>query len=493
MIRNALINRKNWDDIAIIDSGKTATYGELAKKALSIQKMLLKEDAQNIAVFLPDGADFIAAFFGVLMSNKAVFPLNSQLSKYELLPLIHKAGVHTIVTSQANRDLFENMASEYGLNLDIIYLEELNTENLELDTVEGNDKGKPEQPMILLSTSGTTGNAKIVQLSEINFETSTFGYIGNMDYDKCRDMDIRYVIGTPFCSAYGLLVVAVCILRSFPIVVVEGVFTLNSLYKAAQDYRATHYEGGVMTAVMMDQTSDREIVYDISSLKYLGLAGSKISSQILARLLKSFPDIEFWTGYGMTEAAPLIAKPYKRMPANKLNSVGLAYGNEIIMIEDKGEITDLPFQIGEIVVKGENVMIGYLDNEEETAKVIKNGFLYTGDIGYLDEEGYLYICGRKKNVIIVRGFNVYPEEVESCLMNSKLVKDCVVYGEVDDDGEEFVCADVVLSGSEVSEADIRDFLSTKLTNYKLPKKIYIREILQKTATGKNKIVKGTDE
>ena len=182
MIRNALINRKNWDDIAIIDSGKTATYGELAKKALSIQKMLLKEDAQNIAVFLPDGADFIAAFFGVLMSNKAVFPLNSQLSKYELLPLIHKAGVHTIVTSQANRDLFENMASEYGLNLDIIYLEELNTENLELDTVEGNDKGKPEQPMILLSTSGTTGNAKIVQLSEINFETSTFGYIGNMDY-----------------------------------------------------------------------------------------------------------------------------------------------------------------------------------------------------------------------------------------------------------------------------------------------------------------------
>lgn len=248
-----------------------------------------------------------------------------------------------------------------------------------------------------------------------------------------------------------------------------------------------------MTAVMMDQTSDREIVYDISSLKYLGLAGSKISSQILARLLKSFPDIEFWTGYGMTEAAPLIAKPYKRMPVNKLNSVGLAYGNEIIMIEDKGEITDLPFQIGEIVVKGENVMIGYLDNEEETAKVIKNGFLYTGDIGYLDEEGYLYICGRKKNVIIVRGFNVYPEEVESCLMNSKLVKDCVVYGEVDDDGEEFVCADVVLSGSEVSEADIRDFLSTKLTNYKLPKKIYVREILQKTATGKNKIGKGTDE
>ena len=174
MIRNALINRKNWDDIAIIDSGKTATYGELAKIALSIQKMLFKEDGQNIAVFLPDGADFIAAFFGVLMSNKAVFPLNSQLSKYEVLPLIHKAGVHAIVTSQANRGLFENMASEHGLNLDIIYLEELNTENLELDTVEGNDKGKPEQPMILLSTSGTMGNAKIVQLSEINFETSTF-------------------------------------------------------------------------------------------------------------------------------------------------------------------------------------------------------------------------------------------------------------------------------------------------------------------------------
>lgn len=94
------------------------------------------------------------------MSNKAVFPLNSQLSKYELLPLIHKAGVHTIVTSQANRDLFENMASEYGLNLDIIYLEELNTENLELDTVEGNDKGKPEQSNDFVKYFGNYGKCK---------------------------------------------------------------------------------------------------------------------------------------------------------------------------------------------------------------------------------------------------------------------------------------------------------------------------------------------
>jgi len=131
-------------------------------------------------------------------------------------------------------------------------------------------------------------------------------------------------------------------------------------------------------------------------------------------------------------------------------------------------------------------MLGYYDNEEETNKILKNGYLYTGDIGYLDEDGYLYICGRKKNIIIIRGFNVQPEEVEECLLNSLLVKECFVYGQTDAFGNEMICADVVLMQPNVQMKEIRDYCNSHLTGYKRPQKIYIRKEIKKNVTGKIK-------
>lgn len=132
-------------------------------------------------------------------------------------------------------------------------------------------------------------------------------------------------------------------------------------------------------------------------------------------------------------------------------------------------------------------MLGYYENEEETNKVIKNGFLYTGDIGYLDEDGYLYICGRKKNVIMVRGFSVYAEEIESCILNSRLVRDCCVYGSRDELGNETVCADVVPASGQIGEEELRAYCRKHLSGYKQPRKIQVVEELEKTTTGKNKI------
>ena len=148
-------------------------------------------------------------------------------------------------------------------------------------------------------------------------------------------------------------------------------------------------------------------------------------------------------------------------------------------------MTSEPYIRGEIVVKGPNVMLGYYQNEEETRKILKNGFLYTGDIGYLDDEGYLYICGRKKNVIIVRGFNVYPEEVEACILDSRLAADCVVYGETDAGGDEFVCADIV-PAEQVREEDIRAYFRAHLSAHKQPRKIRLLSSIEKTATGKSR-------
>ncbi len=189
----------------------------------------------------------------------------------------------------------------------------------------------------------------------------------------------------------------------------------------------------------------------------------------------------------MTEAAPLITKCSK-ISLEKLDSVGKAIKGVEISIEADGVITDVPYTNGEILVKGPNVMSGYFRNEEETKKVLKHGYLYTGDLGYLDEDGYLYICGRKKNVIIVRGFNVYPEEVEACILNSLLVNDCVVYGETDPLGIETVCADIVpadpLVSQEKIEEEIRAYCKVHLSGFKQPRKIQIVDAIRKTVSGK---------
>jgi len=480
MIRNSLLNRKNWDKTAVIDDKKHYSYRDLTQKAIAIGRQLPQKQRRNIAIFLPNSKNYIAALFGVIMSGMTAFPLNIQMTSHEIAPLLEQADVHTVVTSKTYRSLFEDIIETVPVQ--VIYVEEL-TEPESSAFHRTEDIGVDE-PMILLSTSGTTGKAKIVQLSEKNIASSTFAFIAKMDYEKITKNEIRVALGTPFPSAYGLLILTVCVIKSFPIVVLKEVFTLDMLYKAAEEHKVTHFEGGVSVGLLMEQMAGRPIPYDISSFRYFGLAGSQITSDTLKRLTEAYPGIEFWPGYGMSEAGPLIAKPDKKVNMDKLDSVGTAINCVKIMIDINGVLTDAPHTTGEIVVKGPNVMLGYYKNEEETHKILKEGYLYTGDIGYLDEDGYLYICGRKKNVIIVRGLNVHAEEVEACILNSGLVKDCIVYGETDSLGNEIVCADIIPMTAQVQTDEIRSYCKDHLANYKQPQRVKMIDTINKTATGK---------
>ena len=156
------------------------------------------------------------------------------------------------------------------------------------------------------------------------------------------------------------------------------------------------------------------------------------------------------------------------------------------MLETDEGITNKPYINGEIIVQGPNVMLGYYNNEDATEEILRNGWLHTGDIGYFDDDGYLFICGRKKNMILVRGFNVFPEEIETRMLGSALIKECLVYCETDDPGTETVCAEVVPANSEVTLKMIYKWCAENLTDYKRPKIIRLTKALKKTSTGKNK-------
>ena len=491
MIRNALQTWRGHDTEAALGE-KTISYGELARQAAVLQACLPCDLAGSIAaVYLPDGSDFLAALFAVLQAGWAALPLSNRLKEKEVSDLVSRVPVKVVFTAKKLLSLCRKAVENCQDTPLLLCTEEILLSDIRPLTIEeirkSNSSVGPDSTMLLLASSGTTGRAKLVCLSEANIDYNVHTYLNHMGYELHGDAHPRYVLGTPFSGIYGLLVAFSCITRGFPMLSMADDFTLDSFYRAVQDFKLSHYEGGTLAALLICRTLDHPSCYDISTLKYFGFGGSKAPAGTLEHLSEAFPQIRFWSGYGMTEASPLIAQPFQVLPFEKLESVGVPLPGAEIRLETEGGLTDEPDSPGEIVVRGPNVMRGYYEDEEATREIMRDGWLHTGDIGYFDKDGYLYICGRKKNMILVRGFNVYPEEVETCLISCPLVKDCVVYGTEDEEGLETVCADVVPAADKVSLDSIRAWCASYLADFKCPRRIQLVEGINKTVTGKNKI------
>ena len=471
-MRNLLAKQPNPDIIAITQNDKDISYRELMTKSAIIGNQLCGKTI--VALMLPNTWEYISAFWACLYCGITVFPLNVQLTCHEVIPLLEYACITTVITSKEYSHIFDNTSIE------LILLENL-PKQVPKTSLHINSKDK-NRTAVLLSTSGTSGNPKIVRLSENNIHTSVLGYIDKVKLDnKCK-----FFLSVPFCSSHGLMTLSACLSLCVPLVIQDGIFTLDSFFSAAQKYKITHYDGNATPILLLDKILGRKIPYNLDCLRFFGFGGSQISGDIIRRVSNAFPQWGFNQGYGMTEAGPLIAKHPAVIPmlSEKADSSGTAINGVEIYILAGDTITQAPGKKGEILVKGANVMKGYLNNDIETRLALKDGFLHTGDIGYLDEDGYLYVCGRKKSMIIVRGFKVCPEEVESCINASSLVSDCRVYSSFDRQKNEAVWADVVLSSNNVSPSDIIDYCKKHLAPYKCPSKIIACASIAKNVSGK---------
>ena len=211
------------------------------------------------------------------------------------------------------------------------------------------------------------------------------------------------------------------------------------------------------------------------------------SAPLPAQILEEFEarfHIPLIEGYGLSEASPVVAKnPLDR--TRKAGSIGLPIPNVEVSIQDDTGRELGTGEIGEVCVRGGNVMLGYWKQPLETAKVMRNGWLLTGDVGYRDQEGYYYITDRKKDMILVNGINVYPREVEDVLYEFPGVKEAAVVGMRDSrKGEQPVAYLVPTDGATINEKDLRHFMQPKLANYKIPRKVVIMAALPRNAAGK---------
>ena len=326
-------------------------------------------------------------------------------------------------------------------------------------------------PAALLYTGGTTGRSKGVLLSHENL-----AFAGKAGHDAGHLPEIvRGLTALPLSHAYGLLVTVVGLhaLERHETVLMRW-FDPGAWLELAQEHR-TQIVAVVPSMLQMLLALPVED-YDLSELRYVVSGGASLSTDVAEELVRRLPHVEIREGYGLTETAGLVSStPPGRA---RLGSVGKpAPGVEVRIDGDE--------EVGEICVRSPSVMLGYWNAPELTAETVQDGWLRTGDLGYLDRDGYLYVVDRKKDLIIRGGFNVFPRDVEEALLQHPAVAAAGVVGRPDAvHGEEVVAFVELRAGHELDADDLVGFAKERIGGYKYPREVHVVGSLPLTAVGK---------
>jgi long-chain acyl-CoA synthetase len=488
--RGAALHR---DRIALVFEGQRFTYAELDDRvnrlANALAKLGLKKGGR-VTILAENTHKYLEIYFGAAKLGLSVTPLNFRLSDNELDYIINDSEATVLFAGDGYEERSLGLKADLKgisrwISMDnrtdgFLFYEDL------LKDAANTDPGievDENEMAVLMYTGGTTGLPKGVMLSHRNIITAFTGQIIGFEFNHrdatCYSLPLFHIAIWPVFCLLALGGKAVILRRP----------DLGDIMRLIQDEKCTHIVlvPTILTWLMNDPRIDQ---FDLSSLSTITYAGSPMSVDVLRRYIQKFGNV-FSQGYGLTEAAPLVSILLKEDhflegPKTKLLSsvgkVGLPVEAQIV---DEDDSPLEPGKIGEIAIRGKNVMMGYWKNPELTAKALRGGWLHTGDVGMIDEDGYIYLMDRKADMIITGGENVYPKETEDALYEHQAVLECAVVSAPDERWGERVQAVVVLKkGSTVTADELISHCRSRLAGYKCPKTLEFWEELPKTAVGK---------
>jgi acyl-CoA synthetase (AMP-forming)/AMP-acid ligase II len=441
----------------------------------------------RVAIVLPNGPEMVTAFLGVAAAATCA-PLNPNYRAPEFNFYLSDLAAKALL-------ILKDMASParevaQTLKIPVIELSPLLTKGAGLFTLTGaaqpltteGGSSQPDDEALVLHTSGTTSRPKIVPLSQTNICISAHNISQTLQLtptDRCLNV-------MPLFHIHGLMASTLASLRAGASLVSTPGFAADKLFPWLAEFQPTWYTAvpTMHHAILARAEANREVIRR-NPLRLLRSSSSSLPPQVMVALedIFSAPMIE---AYGMTEAAHQMTSNTLPPGRRKAGSVGLAAGPQVrIMAEEKDEFLEQG-QIGEIVIQGPNVTRGYANNIEANAKAFTaDRWFRTGDQGYLDEEGYLFITGRLKEIINRGGETIAPREIDEALMNHPAIRQAVAFAVPHPTLQEDVAAAVILrSGSETSAKEIRAFAFEQLADYKVPSQILIVDEIPKGATGK---------
>ncbi|NOZ83385.1 MAG: long-chain fatty acid--CoA ligase, partial [Epsilonproteobacteria bacterium] len=350
-----------------------------------------------------------------------------------------------------------------------------------IDKIDSNDLfdtvyRSPNNPASIIYTSGTTGEPKGVVLSHGNVISNSYAAI---HHTRISPND-RLICFLPLFHSFAQNFIANSAINCGATLVLHKKYEQDDILELTKQHKVTRFYAVPTIYIMLLNTPG--IKEYLKSLTYSFSAASSLPVEVIKEW-KEQTGMNINEAYGLTESSPFAT--YNHEFRHKAGSVGTSIENVEIRIADKN---DNPLKVGEegeILIQGPNVMLGYFGKQKETEETLKNGWLHTGDVGKLDDEGYLYIVDRTKDMINSGGENISPREVEETLYQNDCVQECSVVGMPDKIYQESVLAYVVLKeGKMAEEAELIEFCKSRMARFKAPKKIKFAEALPKNATGK---------
>ena len=460
-----------WGDIEI-------SYGELHALSLAVaaklQWQLGVQPGDRVALWVKNCPEFVPAVFGILAAGGVVVPVNNFLKPAEVAFILKDSGAKCVI-SDASLAEAQAKVAELLPGLNILRTGDFSTLNFQLSTFSPAERSEADLAA-LLYTSGTTGHPKGAMLTHGNFLHNVASCVAALDVRP----DDRIVVALPQFHSFMFTVGTL-----LPMLSSGGILLLKTLhpFKSVLEEIARH-RGTILPSVPSFYRALLAVPeFGKLPLRLCVSGGAPLPVEVFSDFTRKFP-FPLREGYGPTESSP-VATVNPIYGLNKPGSVGQPIPNVELSIRDE-DGKELPIgEIGEICIRGGNVMRGYWHQPEETAKVLRDGWLYTGDVGYGDADGYFFITDRKKDMLLVNGINVYPREIEEVIYQFPGVKEAAVVGMPDaHKGEQPVAFVAAAEGATPDEKVLLQFIRERMADYKVPRKIIFILALPRNATGK---------
>ena len=489
------------DRDAIVFEGRRVTFGDLADRSNRLANALAGMGVgrgDKVAMLQVNCNECIETYFAAARLGATYVPLNFRAKADELSYMINFSESSVLLLGQRYIDLVNSMKGDLSGVKDYISLEgpaegmheyqpvlsSANPEEVFTDIAD-------EDTTILMFTAGTTGQPKGVMLTHDNVCT----YVLNNVTPADPEVEEKNILTVPLYHIAGMQAVLAAVYGGRTLVI-QRQFEPSDWMNLVETEKVNR---AMMVPTMLKNLMEHPEFKqrDLSSLKVITYGAAPMPLEVISKAIEELPDTRFINAFGQTESASTITMltpedhviegtPEERsIKLKRLGSIGQALDDTVVMIFDENGEPLPPGEVGEIVAQGPRVMKGYWKAEEATSQTVRDGWLYTGDIGYMDEDGYIFLAGRAKDIIIRGGENISPEEIEAVLHSHPSVDEAAVIGVSDSQWGEAVRAIVVRKdGFEVSAEEIIEFSRSHLASYKKPESVIFVESLPRNPMGK---------
>jgi long-chain acyl-CoA synthetase len=483
----AITAKRQPQKTAIISKEEQMTFGELNARVTALAGQLRLagiRQQDRVGILLPNSTAIPVCYYATQKIGAVTVILDARLKGIELRNVLKDADLKLLVVHHSLfaevEEAFKSMAP-----ISVWIASGMGERSLEARFVPPQDGSvvapqlNPDDDALILYTSGTTGEPKGVVLSYRNLSQypRVMAEMEIVDSSTMRGciLPMSHIVGPVVCNELAL--------RGYTLVIFDQINPIT-LLEGIQKYRISVFESVPVVFQLLLGVKNLDS-YNTSSVKIAAMMGTSIPVPLLRAFKAAQPHIKVIQGYGLTETSPMITLVEPEKAEAKMGSIGRAVpGVEVRILDEHDRDVSLG-EPGEIVTRGPHVMKGYFRRPDATALRIRNGWLYTGDVGKADADGYYYHLGRRDDMIITGGLNVYPAEVENMIYAFPGVQETIVFAIRDPRRGQVIGAAIVpRAGSMIVERDLLAFLRANLANFKVPDRIVLRESLPRTSSGK---------